>query len=633
MTTELPSSSNAQSRGEEAQHRISAIALALKRHLGKPGPESLVAVAAAHTELRAMSDSAATVERVACLLDVAQYFYISGQTILGLEPASSAVGEARILGVPSMLRRALTFQGALLADTGNIPGAIEACAEALELSIKQNDRVGEGATWNNLGAAFLYAAQFSDAMSCFSRVLDAAGVEPALAAIRPLALSNLALASLQTEDFGRGIESVRASIEEAGEPTSANQLLLRVTSESHYSRLLLEINDLQHAKERCEMAKRFANESCSQRAEHVAAIAEGLYEVYAGKIDIGLSRLQAALERSRVMKSTLRDSLIAMVKAYDLCGKPQLALVHLRELLHVTRKTQQEKALLHHRMHLESLGFAAVSAGSESLAAAAGGPLDRTKVRTQLALLHRQAIAAELVENPSGQHVFRVSKLAGLLGAELGLDADTCFMLEMSARLHDIGKIGIPDAILAKRGTINPEQRALIRTHTNIGAELLSQSGLPHIQMAVDVARHHHEYWDGSGYPDGIAGGAIPEAARITALADVFDVLAHARPYKKAWSLRDSLDELRRLKGTRFDPDMTEVFIAMIEKLSGEVGDLDEFLSEEAKLSPFIQARQKIAAALEATRAGPATIPVSGVGGVSGSGNGATGRNGGESRY
>jgi putative two-component system response regulator len=200
-----------------------------------------------------------------------------------------------------------------------------------------------------------------------------------------------------------------------------------------------------------------------------------------------------------------------------------------------------------------------------------------------------------------------VSKLAGLLGAELGLDDDTCFMLEMSARLHDIGKIGIPDAILAKRGTINPEQRALIRTHTNIGAELLSQSGLPHIQMAVDVARHHHEYWDGSGYPDGIAGGAIPEAARITALADVFDVLAHARPYKQAWSLRDSLDELRRLKGTRFDPDMTEVFIAMIEKLSGEVGDLDEFLSEEAKLSPFIQARQKIAAALEATRAGPAT--------------------------
>jgi tetratricopeptide (TPR) repeat protein len=175
MTTELPESSNAQSSGDDAHRRTSAIALELKRHLAKPGPESLVAVAAAHTELRAMSDTAATVERVACLLDVAQYFYISGQTILGLEPASSAVGVARILGAAPTLRRALTFQGALLADTGNIPGAIEACAEALELSIKQNDRMGEGGTWNNLGVAFLYAAQFSDAMSCFSRVLDAAG--------------------------------------------------------------------------------------------------------------------------------------------------------------------------------------------------------------------------------------------------------------------------------------------------------------------------------------------------------------------------------------------------------------------------------------------------------------------------
>jgi putative two-component system response regulator len=338
------------------------------------------------------------------------------------------------------------------------------------------------------------------------------------------------------------------------------------------------------------------------------------------------------------MKSTLRDTLIAMVKAYDLCGKPQLALVHLRELLHVTRKSQQEKALLHHRLHLQTMGFDPTKSEAEALLMPASDGLDRSKIRWQLGLLHRQAIAAELVEDSSGQHVFRVSKLAGLLGAELGLDDDTCFMLEMSARLHDIGKIGIPDAILAKRGTINPEQRALIRTHTNIGAELLSQSGLPHIQMAVDVARHHHEYWDGSGYPDGIAGGAIPEAARITALADVFDVLAHARPYKQAWSVRDSLDELRRLKGTRFDPDMTEVFIAMIERLSREVGDLDELLSEEAKQSPFIQARQKIAAALEAARAASPN-GANGFGGSNGGGSGSNGSNGssgaqgGESRY
>ncbi len=508
-----------------------------------------------------------------------------------------------------LLRRALTFHGILLADTGNVPGAIEVYAEALDIAQRNCDVVGEGATWNNLGAAFLYAAQYSDSILASRRALELAEQTAALESIVSLALSNIALASLHSEDFETGLPSARASIEAAGEPHTANQLLSRVNSESHYTRLLLEVNNLQGAKERCDLAKQFASKSCSQRAEQAASIAEGLYEVYAGKIDIGLSRLQGALERARVMKSTLRDSLIAMVKAYDLCGRPQLALVHLRELLHITRKSQQEKALLHHRLHLESIGIP-----SEEISLfptfSAGGQLDRVKTKSQLALLNRQAIAAELVEDPSGQHIFRVGKLAALLGAELGLDDDTCFVLEMSARLHDIGKIGIPDAILAKRGSINPEQRSLIRTHTNIGAELLSQSGLPHIQMAVDVARHHHEFWDGNGYPDGIAGGAIPEAARITTLADVFDVLTHDRPYRAAWPVAKALNEMRRLKGTRFDPSMTETFIALVERLMREQPDLDAYLGAEAKESPFIQARQKIAAALEAARRGqrPSTL-------------------------
>ncbi|MDZ7652675.1 MAG: HD domain-containing protein [Burkholderiaceae bacterium] len=590
----------------DAERLLQVIAVTLKRQLAAPDAESLVKVAAAHNELRRLPSGLVSPARVHCLLDVAHFFYISGQTVLGLEPAANAVASARALSDLALMRRALTFQGILLADTGNIPSAIECYAEALEIAQRIEDRLGEGGVWNNLGAAFLYAAQYADSIQASKRVLELAADVPQLAAVRSLALSNIALASLHSEDFATGLDSAKESIESSGEPKTADQLLSRVNAESHYAWLLLEVNNLQSARERCEIAKRYAAQSCSQRAEQAASITEGLYEVYAGKIDIGLSRLQGALERARIMKSTLRDSLIAMVKAYDLCGKPQLALVHLRELLHVTRKSQQEKALLHHRLHLQAMGFDTQGAEIEALAAASSAPLDRAKVRSQLGLLHRQAIAAELVEDPSGQHVFRVGKLAALLGAELGLDEDTCFMLEMSARLHDIGKIGIPDAILAKRGAINPEQRALIRTHANIGAELLSQSGLPHIQMAVDVARHHHEHWDGAGYPDGIAGGAIPEAARITTLADIFDVLTHDRPYKPAWSRDKALAEIRRLKGGRFDPAMTDAFIGMVERLSREVEDLDAFLAEEAKESSFIQARQKIAAALEAARGGSA---------------------------
>jgi putative two-component system response regulator len=223
----------------------------------------------------------------------------------------------------------------------------------------------------------------------------------------------------------------------------------------------------------------------------------------------------------------------------------------------------------------------------------------RDRVKTTLALLHRQSIAAELIEDPTGEHIFRVGKLSALLGAELGLDDDTCFMLEMSARLHDIGKIGIPEAIIAKRGKINPDQRALVQTHANIGAELLSQSGLPHIQMAVDVARHHHEKWDGSGYPDGLAMEAIPEVARIVALADSFDAMTHDRPYRPALSSETALSEIEAAAGTKFDPGMTETFVELVRKLKTEHPDLDAFLGAEAQESPFIRARKKIAEALQ----------------------------------
>ena len=590
----------------EGEARLSALSLTLKSQLAQPRADSIVSVAGVHNALRALPASHVTPLRVECLLDVAGFFYLSGQTLLGLEPAANAVLLSAQLQDLALRRKALNFQGVLLADSGNLPAAIECYADALELARQQGDRFGECGVWNNLGVCLIYGAQFSDAIQCLEVPLRLAEGEPSLSQARLHALSNIALASLHSEDFGRGLAAAKESVEDGAEPVSASSLLSRVLSEANYTRLLLEVNNLDEAKRRCEFAKLYAAQACSQRAEQSAAIAEGLYEVYAGKVDIGLSRLQQSLERARIMKGFLRDALIALVKAYDITGKPQLALVHLRELLNVTRRTQQEKALLHHRLHLERLGGSvSMQAGLPSVEdLAAPAQIKRDRVRAQLALLHRQAIAAELVEDPSGEHVYRVGKLASLLAAEIGLDDDTCFMIEMSARLHDIGKIGIPDAILAKRGAINPEQRALIRTHANIGAELLSQSGLPHIQTAVDIARHHHESWDGSGYPDGIAGGAIPECARITTLADVFDVMTHARPYKTPVSPERALMDIRRMKGSRFDPELTERFVELVQRLLNEVGDLDEYLGREARDSPFIKARRKIAAALESARGG-----------------------------
>jgi len=563
--------------------QLSRLSERLKDEFAHPKSDSVIRVAAAHNELRALPQTPPSALRAECLLDIAHYFFLSGQTLLAIEPAGKAVDCARALGDQRLLRKSLTFLGVFLADTGNIPGAVECYASALELAHRTQDLLAEGSVWNNLGVALLYSAQYADATRCFRRTLALASQESALQPLTGPALSNIALASLQVEDYESGLRTAEAAVQALGQPMSASDLLSRVNVESTFARLLLEV----------------ASRSHSQRAEQAAAIAEGLYEVYAGKTDIGLTRLQTALQQARVFKFSLRDALIAMVKAHDRAGKPQLALIHLRELLNVTKKTQQERALIHNRMHLESLGFDVAQARASMLPGAPVEPVNREQLVAQIALLVRQAIAAELIEDPSGEHIFRVGKLSALLAAELGHDDDACFMIEMSARLHDIGKIGVPEAIIARRGVIEPGQRVLVQSHANIGAELLLQSGLPHIQMAVDVARHHHEKWDGSGYPDGLAMEAISEVARIVALVDSFDAMTHDRPYRPALSFDRALQEIEAAAGTKFDPGMTTTFLALVRRLAAERADLDAYLGADAQESPFIRARKKIADALQ----------------------------------
>ena len=465
---------------------------------------------------------------------------------------------------------------------------------------------GESPVWLNLGTALVYAGQLNEAVACFERVVSLAEREPSLASRKPLALANIAAICLYLEEHAKGLRSVKTAIECAGEPKNATDRMNRVLAECSYTRLLLEVDSLERARERCELAKRFAHESKSERAELQAALAEGLCEVHAGLIDVGLSRLSQAVDRARVLKSALRDALLAMVKAQEVAGKPDVALVYLRELMMHTKKTQQENALRHHRLHLENLARqqqASEEVVMERHEQSLRGKLaeqvaQQELMRSRIEMLERLAVTAELRDDSTGEHSYRVGRLSSLLGQEYGCDDQTCFMLDLAARLHDIGKIGIPDGILLKPDRLTEAEREIMKTHTTVGAELLAQSEMPHMQMAEDIARFHHEWWDGSGYPNGIGGAAIPIAARITALADVFDALTHRRPYKEPWPVARALDEIAYLKGHQFDPELTDLFLALIRRLQREVGDLDEYLGEAARQSPFIRAREKIATTL-----------------------------------
>lgn len=175
--------------------------------------------------------------------------------------------------------------------------------------------------------------------------------------------------------------------------------------------------------------------------------------------------------------------------------------------------------------------------------------------------------AAEYKDEETGDHILRMSNYSTAVARRIGLNEKTAEAILYASPMHDIGKIGIPDKILLKPGKLDPEEWEVMKMHTVIGAKILAGSDSGFIKLAEMIAMTHHEKWDGSGYPKGLKGGKIPLAGRIVAIADVFDALTSARPYKKAFSVEESLSIIKNEKGSHFDPDVTEAFFAVQEEI------------------------------------------------------------------
>ena len=186
---------------------------------------------------------------------------------------------------------------------------------------------------------------------------------------------------------------------------------------------------------------------------------------------------------------------------------------------------------------------------------------------TRLQIVQRLGRAAEYKDNETGMHVIRMSHYARLLALAAGCAAAWADDLLNAAPMHDVGKIGIPDAILQKPGKLTPDEWAVMRRHPAIGAEIIGEHPSRVLRLARSVALGHHEKWDGSGYPAGLAGDAIPLEARIVALADVFDALTSERPYKKAWAPEDAMAHIQAESGRHFDPVLVACFVPLLAQL------------------------------------------------------------------
>jgi len=175
----------------------------------------------------------------------------------------------------------------------------------------------------------------------------------------------------------------------------------------------------------------------------------------------------------------------------------------------------------------------------------------------------RLVSAAEFRDSATGAHIRRIGQSSLLMGRVLGLPADVLDVLDLAASMHDVGKIGTPDSILLKPGPLDPDERRIMQTHTTVGARILRGSQVPALQLARTIALWHHEKWDGSGYPDGLEGEAIPMECRIVSVVDYYDACANARPYRGALPVETVLEMMQAERGRHFDPEVLDVFLEL----------------------------------------------------------------------
>jgi putative two-component system response regulator len=181
--------------------------------------------------------------------------------------------------------------------------------------------------------------------------------------------------------------------------------------------------------------------------------------------------------------------------------------------------------------------------------------------------IHRLVTASMYRDKETGAHIKRTGAYSELIAASAGWSRERVDQIRLAAPMHDIGKIGIPDAILGKPGPLTPEEIEVMRTHTTLGGQMLGGSTSQLLQMASEIALCHHERWDGAGYPNGLAGEAIPESARIVAIADVYDALSHDRRYRTRLSELDVLKLMQQGSGTQFDPSLIDIFMSLLPEL------------------------------------------------------------------
>jgi len=580
------------------------------------------------------------------LLDCSFYYTRIGRSPHGRMLAEKILASIALPDDLQTLRRLHNLLGVMQMQAADFQSSLSHFEIALSHAYKLRDPLQTIPCLANAGSALKEMGHYHDAISISLSIMAVEHESPIIAHLKFQCATNGLFCAHRLQDAHLALKFLTAGNALVGDMDM--DPVMRATYEYFRAQYLIDTFDHETAEELIVAAKRTIGQTSNPRVEILLRIPEALCE-WAQRTEEGyLSSRQKLRDLYQITKKNRLyhdDVLRALMKVYGNAIDQQtakLGMKYAKELVEYTTSVKRAKfyrQLSDRGVELESEpprlefpfdpfanvrqwlatppqglpeghpadaihGPNAIKARVEKHEELAAIHDDLAKLRTAAILkeirsvaydtAENWALAAEFFDDQTGQHCFRVGHLAGMLAREIGLENDYCARIEHAARLHDIGKIGVNEMILLKPGPLDPSELTAMRAHAEVGAFMLQGAKDPVLQMAAVIAKHHHEWWNGAGYPSSLADRRIPLAARICALADVYDALTHARPYKGAWPHRVAVEEMLNLAGVQFDPHLMRPFLRVLERYvpalsEGRIPGLDQL-----KTNGLIASRKKL---------------------------------------
>ena len=551
--------------------------------------------------LRALPNESASVELVHGLLNVQLLLYQQLLSHRSVPAGLKAVRWSRQLNDPVLLAKALTYRAAFAVENDNLSVGFEGLLEALQIGKETKDASRIATCYNNLTVIMSRLGRYRAALACIESSLafcDELTEDPGN--IRARAMDKLADLQLRQRNWVAAIASARAAQNLFGSATGEKSHFYACSIQNEIS-ALVQLLDFDSAGRAIDRLSTLAQQHPSAYTESLLRFAVAEYEGFRGNTALAAQTLRVSGH-----SPDKEDALRVLIDIYEHAGEPSKALEVTAELLDHLRSVRREVTEGDVRqINLASLDTED-SVIRELLERAALFEVEANKVgdrfHAKLAYLFELGVSAELREEDAasaGEHIYRVGRLCAALAAEAGCDEETCWLVEIAGRAHDVGKMSLPSHVILRPGPLKPGERNILQSHSEDGAALVMQLGEPRLVQVVAAVRHHHERWDGSGYPGRLTGELIPLLARIVAICDSFDAITHWRPFRSARAVAEGLKEIERCAGSQFDPNLAGLFVSLVRRLQRERGDLDEYLGELGRRTRWAKSHPELMRLLE----------------------------------